>query len=241
MRTVYLLFGLLIFGSHAFAGEQVYFKIAINGNTYSTFLNDSVGIEKPTASYLASKMREMQFRPSDVDKAYYNISGVYQLRFAGRNVTQYDIRPKSGDRFRQVIMVDNSDGDVVHKDVYDVSGRLVFSFTSIDPIGHEEKPSVQEAPAMSPPRKTPCLKGFCVVGARMLRDGTKHIMLSDGLNKFSIFAKKLSLDVPPSKRIMYGNYVMRKKVGDNLFTVVGTVPFNEMEYMIDNYSSLEGK
>lgn len=241
MKKIYLLFGLMIFSAHAFAGEQVYFKIAINNNTYSTFLNDSVGIEKPTASYLASKMREMRFSPSDVDKAYYKISGAYQMRFAGRNVTQYDIRPKAPDRFRQVIMVDLTDGDVVHKDIYDIKGRLVFSFTSIEPPDADEKPDMQNSGSMAAPSKTPCLKGFCVVGARMLKDGTKHIMLSDGLNKFSIFTKKLSLDVPPSKRIMYGNYVLRKKVGDKLYTVVGTVPFNEMDYMIDNYASLEGK
>lgn len=242
MKRVYLLFGFLIICCVSYAGEQVYFKIAINDSTYSTFLNDNVGIEKPTASYLASKMRDQKFTLSEIDKAYYDVTNVTQMRFAGREVTQYDIRPKYGDRFRQVLLVGNSDGYIIHKDIYDVSGKLIFSFTSLEPEKKEEKPEMQgSASAGFSKSKAPCLKGFCVVGSRILKDGTRHIMLSDGLNKFSIFVKKISADVPPSRRIIYGNYVLRKKAGDTLFTLVGTVPFNEMEFMVENYASLEDK
>jgi hypothetical protein len=32
---------------------------------------------------------------------------------------------------------------------------------------------------------------------------------------------------------------MRKKQGDDLFTVVGTIPYSAMQTMIENYSKLE--
>lgn len=240
MMPIVLLFSLFLFSVNGFADEQIYFKIAVNDSSYSSFISDRISIEKSPMTYMATRMREQFFSVTDIDKAYYDITIVQSMAYGGKNVTQYDVKPKYNDRFRQVLIVDLSDGSVIHKDVYDTTGKLVFSFTSLE-SSKNAKPAQKDAVSVLSEAKSMCVKGFCLVGERMMKDGTKHIMLSDGLNKFSVFKKKISSDVSPSKKLVYGNYVMRKKQGDYLYTIVGTVPFSEMEYMVENFASLEVK
>ncbi len=238
MRPLFLLFGFLFANIQGFTAEQIYFKIAVNDNLYSTFISNRVTLGKSPLDILATRMRDEHFNIADVETDYYDVKSA-ALTYDGRSVMQYDMKPKNGDRFRQVLIVDSDDGSVVHKDVYDNSGKLVFSFTSLEKPDHDEKPAVKETKQITDLNR--CIKGFCVVGTRVMKDGTKHVMLSDGLNTFSVFEKKVSADISQSRKIVYGNYVMRKKVGNALYTVVGTVPFSEMELIIDNYASLEEK
>ncbi|MGE4319801.1 MAG: MucB/RseB C-terminal domain-containing protein [Deferribacterales bacterium] len=238
MRPLFLLFGFLFVNLQGFTAEQIYFKIAVSDNLYSTFISNRATLGKSPLDILASRMREEHFNIADVETDYYDVKST-AMTYDGRSVIQYDMKPKNSDRFRQVLIVDSDDGSVVHKDVYDNSGKLVFSFTSLEKDDHEDKPAVKETKQITDLNS--CIKGFCVAGTRVMKDGTKHIMLSDGLNKFSVFEKKVSADIPLSRKIVYGNYVMRKKVGDALYTVVGTIPFSEMEFIIENYAGLEEK
>ncbi|TCK62615.1 hypothetical protein [Seleniivibrio woodruffii] len=234
MIKIFLFLGILILSSESYAAEQVYFKVAVDNSTYTAFMGGQTGIDNSTLNYLASKMRNQKFKISDVDKAYYDVPHPVSMRFAGRDILQYDLKPRGADRFRQMLMVDSSD-NVVHKDVYDPSGKLVYSFTILE----SEDSSAKPVNADEAEKTDRCFLGFCVTGVRMLKDGTKHIMLSDGINKFSIFRKRIAGEVSVSKRIVYGNYVMRKKSGDDLFTVVGTIPYSAMLTMIENYTKLE--
>jgi len=235
MIKLFLFFGILILSFESHAAEQVYFRVAVDNSTYTAFMGGKAGLDNTTLNYLASKMRNQQFKITDIDRAYYDIAQPVSMRFAGRDVLQYDLKPKNSDRFRHMLMVDSTN-EVVHKDVYDPSGKLVYSFTILEPEDSSAKPVTAEGEHDKTNR---CYLGFCVVGKRMLKDGTSHIMLSDGINKFSIFRKRVSGEVSASKKIVYGNYVMRKKQGDELFTVVGTIPYSAMQTMIENYSKLE--
>jgi sigma-E factor negative regulatory protein RseB len=235
MIKYFLFLGILILSFESQAAEQVYFKVAVDNSTYTAFMGGKAGLDNTTLNYLASKMRNQLFKITDVDKAYYDIAQPVSMRFAGRDVLQYDLKPRNADRFRQMLMVDSTN-EVVHKDVYDPSGKLVYSFTILESEDSSAKPVTAEG---EPDRSGQCFLGFCVIGKRMLKDGTSHIMLSDGMNKFSIFKKRVTGEVSVSKKIVYGNYVMRKKQGDDLYTVVGTIPYSAMQTMIENYSKLE--
>ena len=237
MMPLLLFFCALLFNTDAISADQIYFKIAVNEKSYSSFISNRVNIEKTPLNYMAARMRSAFFSPAEIAKDYYDVSVVSPMVYEGKDVVQYDIRPKYNDRFRQILIVDAKSGAVIHKDIYDTKGKLVFTFTSLE-YKSPEKPETKDAPAELKPV---CIRGFCLAGDRMMKDGTRHMMLSDGVNKFSVFRKKADGEVADSKRLVYGNYVLRKKSGDYVFTLVGTIPFNEMDNIIENYASLEVK
>lgn len=237
MKKLILLF-CLAFAYTGYGAEQVYFKIAVNENDYSTFLTDRISTKKSTLQYLATRMRQPSFHPERLDRNYYEVRESRGIKYFEKNVVQYDVIPIYDDRFRHLLMVDEIEGVVIRKEVYDVNGKLVFAFTSLERTAEETKPELQRT-SVEPIAKA--FKGYSVMGERVLKDGTKHISFSDGLNRFSVFRKKIQTETADQKRILYGNYVMRKSVGKELFTVVGTLPFKEMELLIENIVKLEEK
>jgi len=238
MKKLILLFCLVSIVGSAYAAEQVYFKIAVNENDYSTFLTDRISTQKETLQLLASKMRQEVFHPQHLNKKFYDVKVSKAIKYFDRDVVQYDIIPIFNDRFRHVVMVDEKNGLVIRKEVYDNNDKLVFSFTCLDEVESGLPP--QKATHIANPHLNDFYNGFFLVSDRKLKDGTKHILLSDGLNKFSVFRKKVSSnELIEDKRILYGNYIYRKVVGKELFTVVGTLPFKEMELFIDNIVKLE--
>ncbi len=118
--------------SVAYAYEQVYFKIAVNENDYSTFLTDRISTKKTTLEYLATKMRQPFFNPERLNRNYYDIKVSQGIKYFDRDVIQYDVVPIFDDRFRHVLMVNVRDGVVIRKEVYDTDGKLVFAFTSLE-------------------------------------------------------------------------------------------------------------
>lgn len=231
MKKLILLICLVGFVSSAKAAEQVYFKIAVNENEYSTFLTDRISTQKETLQLLASKMRQEMFHPEHLNHEYYDVQVSRGIKYFDRDVVQYDIVPVLGDRFRHLVMVDEKHGYVLRKEIYDNNNKLVFSFTSLDETGEDMPPQLSRVSAV--PDKE-FYKGFYLISDRELKDGTKHIILSDGLNKFSVFRKKVqNFESFKQERVMYGNYIFRKNIGKELYTAVGTLPFKDMEKFID--------
>jgi len=239
MKRIFLLICLLTatFNS-SYASEQVYFKIAVNENDYSTFLTDRISTKKKTLQYLATKMRQPYFNPELINRRYYDVEVSSGIKYFDVNVVQYNVIPLNDDRFRHLLMVDQRDGVVIRKEVYDTDGKLVFAFTSLDRMVEDKLP---EAVRASKEPLTEAFKGYFLTHDKVLKDGTRHMSFSDGLNKFSVFRKKSDIELNTMKRILYGNYVYRKSVGNELFTVVGTLPFNEMERLVENIANLEDK
>ena len=238
MKKLALLFGLMALVGVAYASEQVYFKIAVNENDYSTFLTDRISTKKTTLQYLATKMRQPFFNPERLNKKYYNIKVSRGIKYFDKDVVQYDITPIFADRFRHVLMVDEIGGVVIRKEIYDTDGKLVFAFTSLDRVAQEDRPELTKVSVGSTEAS---YKGYYLISDRKLKDGTKHIVFTDGLNRFSIFRQKSDIELISEKRILYGNYIYRERVGKELFTVVGTLPFEEMERLIKNIVKLEEK
>lgn len=238
MRRLFLLFCLLTVSYTGYASEQVYFKIAVNENDYSTFLTDRTSTQKSTLYYLATRMREFAFHPEQVNSDYYTLTEKTGIRYFDRHVVQYDIKPLLNDRFHHVLLVDEVRGNVIRKEIYDNNEKLVFAYTSLD-ADNTEHPELTHT---SIPEDMPeAFKGYHVTMDRKLQDGTKHTGFSDGINRFSVFRKKTDIELNDQKRILYGNYVYRKRVGKELFIVVGTLPFGEMELLIENIVKLEEK
>jgi len=238
MKKLALLFCLLSLAYVGNASEQVYFKIAVDENDYSTFLTDTISTNKTTLQYLATKMRQPFFKPESINPNYYHIKVNRGIKYFDKDVVQYDVIPIFADRFHHVLLVDEKDGVVIRKEIYDTDGKLVFAFTNLDR-------EVEEAPAKTlktnsqPP--VDAFKGYFLVSDHMLKDGTQHMVFFDGLNKFSVFKNKSDTELITQKRILYGNYLYRETVDGELFTIVGTIPFSEMELLVKNIAKLEEK
>lgn len=243
MKKLTLLLCLLSVAYAGYASEQVYFKIAVNNKDYTTFLTDRTSIQKSTLQYLAAKMRQPFFHPENVNGKYYRVKESSGIKYFGRDVVQYDVIPINNDRFRNIYLVDDKTGGVIRKEVYDTNGKLVYAFTSLDKDAGETLP--QAVHASVKPMSGEVFKGYYLIVDRMLKDGTRHMGFTDGVNGFSVFTKKLTGEnngeLKDEKKILYGNYVYRKRVGKELFTVVGTVPFREMELLVENIAKLEEK
>lgn len=237
MKRIILLFCLVTATFASYASEQVYFKIAVNENDYSTFLTDRISTKQQTMQYLASKMRQPFFEPELISRKYYKILESRGIKYFDVDVVQYDVVPIENDRFRHILMVDEQSGVVIRKEVYDTEGKLVFAFTSLD--RDQKNDVVPDAERISQEPPVESFKGYFLAYDKILKDGTRHMSFTDGLNKFSIFRKKSDIELNVQKRIIYGNYVYRKNIDHELFTVVGTLPFDEMDRLVENIANLE--
>lgn len=242
MKRLTLLFCLLAVAYTGYASEQVYFKIAVNEHDYSTFLTDRISAQKSTLQYLATQMRQPYFHPERLNPKYYKVVESSGIKYFDRDVVQYDVIPILNDRFHHVLMVDVKEGVVIRKEVYDTDGKLVFAFTSLDRTAEEAEPEAQHT-SVHP--LADAFKGYSLVVDKTLKDGTRHMGFTDGLNGFSVFTKETEStsedELKGIKRILYGNYIYRKRVGKELYTVVGSLPFREMELLVENIVKLEEK
>ncbi|WP_022851859.1 MucB/RseB C-terminal domain-containing protein [Limisalsivibrio acetivorans] len=233
MRSLLLL--LLLIPLTALAEPKVYFKIAVDEEAYTSFLLDNLENRQSKLHTLASRLKESFFELKRVRKEFYNIYIQYGLKYNNRTVVQYELEPTVKDRFRHVIVVDEAHKTVLRREVYDTSGRLVYAY-SFEGNNDVHRPDAPKHASISY-EEDDTLLGFGTVFRRTFKDGSSHYLFSDGLNKFSVFTKKTELELEDNKRVLYGNYVLRKKSGDLLYTVVGTIPFEQMEKVIETFES----
>jgi sigma-E factor negative regulatory protein RseB len=154
-------------------------------------------------------------------------------------VTQYDFVPVLPDRFRHVVLVDEKWDHILRREVYDTHNKLIYAYSYEDRV--DEPAPFVEKPSFTKYQHREEFPGFKRIFKRELEDGTVHSLYSDGLNRFSVFVKKTELNLEDSSRIIYGNYVYRKKIGETLYTVVGTIPFPQMEKVVSRLTSKEDK
>lgn len=235
MIRLLILFLLVPFLSY---GEtKVFFKIAVDERAYSSFLLTETGMGDSSLHSLASRLKEMHFEPDKIQKDYYNIRVEYGMQYNGRDVAQYDIRPLLPDRFRHILLVDEKWEHIIRREVFDTNGKLIYSY-SYEDKRDELKPTVSKpSPSANSGREE--FPGFRLTSRKVLPDGTIHTLYTDGLNKFSVFINETDQNVSDSARILYGNYVYRKKIGGKLYTVVGTIPFPQMEKVVARLSFKE--
>lgn len=226
-----IIFLILLIPFVSYGGDmKVFFKIAVDERAYSTFLLENLGAGHSALHDLASRLKEKHLELDKVQKDYYNIKIDYGMKYNGHDVAQYDITPLLPDRFRHVLLVDEKWDQILRREVYDPDGKLIYAYSFEDRDG-ELKPVIERPqPALSTGRDE--FPGFRAVFRKELDDGTSQTLYSDGLNKFSVFISKTETQIKDSARILYGNYVYRKKVGDILYTVVGTIPFPQMEKVV---------
>lgn len=235
-----IIFLILLIPFVSYGGDvKVFFKIAVDERAYSSFLLENLGAGHSALHDLASRLKEKHLEMDKIQKDFYNIKIDYGMKYYGHDVAQYDIVPILPDRFRHVLLVDEKWDQILRREVYDPDGKLIYAYSFEDRDGDLKPVVEQPRPAVTTGRDE--FPGFKAVFKKELKDGTIQTLYSDGLNKFSVFVSKAEGEMKDSARILYGNYVFRKKVGETLYTVVGTIPFPQMEKVVARLAFKEEK
>ncbi|MGB9731442.1 MULTISPECIES: hypothetical protein [Calditerrivibrio] len=224
LLTIFFLLSLFAF-AHA---ETFFVKIALNENSYIT-LNfnslDDINIDT-RVKFIARMIREPFIDISAISKDYYNIKVKEGFKQDNKIITQYELIPIKKDRFSQII---NTSGNlIVRREVYDTNHKLMYSYGYTEKIP-DIQPTKKDLKETNLEKDTLFYKGFQGKLIKKLEDGTIHYIFNDGLNKFSLFIRKNLNDVQTTKSLIYGNYLLSKKIDNIQYTVIGTIPFEEME------------
>lgn len=234
--TILFLLSLFTF-SHA---ETFFVKIALNENSYIT-LNfnslDDINIDT-RVKFIARMIREPFIDINAISKDYYNIKVKEGFKQDNKIITQYELIPINKDRFSQII---NTSGNlIVRREVYDTNHKLMYSYGYTEKIP-DIQPTKKDLKEVNLEKDTLVYKGFQGKLIKKLEDGTIHYIFNDGLNKFSLFIRKNLNDVQTTKSLIYGNYLLSKKIDNIQYTVIGTIPFEEMEKFLSHIVAIDKK
>ncbi len=220
--------------------ETFFVKIAVNPNSYIT-LNfnslDDVNTDN-RIKFIAKMIREPFIDINSISKDYYNIKVKEGFKQDNKQITQYELIPINKDRFPQII---NTFGTlIVRREVYDTNSKLIYAYGYSDRIP-EIQPTKKETKEVSLEKEPLSYKGFQGKLIKKLEDGTIHYIFNDGLNKFSLFVRKNENDVQTTKTILYGNYLFSKKIDNIQYTIIGTIPHEEMEKFLTYITNKDKK
>lgn len=230
----------LIYSSVAYP-DSVFVKISVDGNSHITinYKNiEDINLADKRIKFIAKMIRENFFDINQISKDYYNIVTRDGIKIYNKLLKQIELTPIKNDRFSHIITVQGN--LIVRREVYDTKNNLLYAYGFTDYI-----PDIQPTPVpvdskdVSLEKDNIFYKGFKGKLIKKLEDGTIHYIFSDGLNKFSIFIKKNEKSNNMVKTIAYGNYLLSKNVDSIQYTLIGTIPFEEMENFITHITTKE--
>jgi len=225
-------FFFIVFIANSHAG--IFFKIANDNSSYSSFIIRSQENVEIQTHFIAKKIKDNFFNISSVDTNFYQIAINRGAVFLNNKIIVYELNPTFDDRFKHVIWV-TENNVIVRKEVYDLKGKLMFSYGYVDEIPDIKKRRLENKNKSYDNKicsEVTEFRGFKVIGCRYIDDNTKHVVFSDGLNKFSVFIDEDSGKTIDKKKVVLGNYVYRKRIGNKVYTVVGLIPFDTMDMVI---------
>lgn len=214
--------------SYLFA-DKIYFKIAVDDSSYANFEASDSGDPANKLHFVLGKFQDNIFNLNDVKKEFYNIIKRTGIKFNGKDVAVFELNPVFKDRFVHSIWVYGKE-NVVRREVYNNKGKLMYAF------GHaSEVPDViyRKNPEIMGKVDSPITyKGFDLKFIKDIQNGAKHMLFSDGINNFSVFITRPALDKPTQRKIVFGNNVFLENFDNVTYTVVGGLPFSEMENVV---------
>lgn len=217
--------------------SSIYFKISIDGQTYYEDILTGLNAVNNKLQYLAFKLIEKYMNIADINSDYYQINIYYDVKFLDKKLDIYNFVPIFNDRFRHVIGVKNN--LIISEEVYDHLNMLLYSYAllnfDIDKEANVKKIYRRNYIDTVP---LPCYKGFNAVYKKSEND-ILHVLYSDGLNRFSIFKKKIRKSMPEENKIIFGNYVYRVAKNGYIYAIIGTIPFKEMKRFLYLYIKKE--
>lgn len=227
-----------VFSSVAYS-NGVFVKIAIDDNSYVTINYkdiEDINLSDKRIKFIAKMIRENFFDINQISKDYYNIVTRDGIKIYNKLMRQIELTPIRNDRFSHIITVQGN--LIVRREVYDTKNNLLYAYGFTDYIP-DIQPTPIDSKEISLEKDNIFYKGFKGKLVKKLEDGAIHYIFSDGLNKFSIFIKKQEKSNNTVKTITYGNYLLSKNIDAIQYTLIGTIPFEEMENFITYITTKE--
>lgn len=219
--------------------SEVFVKIASGNNSVVTITYkkpEDISSADTRLKFIAKMIRENYFDPDNIARDYYNIVVKDGMKIYNKSVKQFEFTPITQDRFSHIITLYGN--LIVRREVYDTNNNLIYAYGYTDSIP-DIQPTKKETKEVSLEKEPLLYKGFKGKLVKKLEDGTVHYLFSDGLNKFSIFIKKSEKNSVVLRHVIYGNYLFSKNIDGIQYTVIGTIPFDEMENFISFITSKE--
>ncbi len=227
------------------AEDVIFFRMAHNDGTVS-FFNFNTPFVPPMVQEIALMTLRKPFYPNLIESEYYQLSITHGVLWEGEKVVQYDYTPLLPDRFRHVLWVTEDLSSVVKLEIYDNNNKLLYCAICLS----QHIPANAPPPIKKPSEQRAHYFGFVNQHTETQPDGGMRMLFTDGLNRFSVFrtpipgkpqrtgTEKVSESDNKSgsqaeRLIVYGNYVYNENRDGFKYTVVGTIPFDKMEEMID--------
>lgn len=220
---------LVVLSSPSLFADKIYFKIAVDENNYANFEASDSGDTANKLHFVLGKFQDNIFDQSAVKKEFYNINKKSGIKFNGKEVTVFELTPVFKDRFIHSLWVYGKE-NIVRREVYNIKGKLMYAFghtSEVPEIIYKKNPEISEKVAIKMN-----YKGFDLKFIKRIENGASHLLFSDGVNSFSVFVANPSLDKPAQQRIVFGNNVFLKHIDNTTYTVVGGLPFAEMENVV---------
>ena len=230
MRPAALVLALfLFFSAEAFCQDEnlIFFRI-VHENTVISFTNKPSPPVPPMVGAIAMRLFDQPFSTEMVDSAFYQVNVTRNVVWQGSHVIQYDYKPVASDRFRYVLWVAGK-ADVVKLEIYNTTGVMMFSGAYLD----AGKLPGYSVPAFKKVEASKSFYGFSLVRTEEKDDGSIRMLFSDGLNRFSVFRERQTEAREPDTRVVYGNNVYNVTRNGYMYTVVGSIPYEKMEEMLE--------
>ncbi len=231
---IYSIFIYILFFNKSYADDMIFYKYA-DGNAYSVFVAPSSdkSLSVSARDVIAKLIVNFTFMLDNISKDYYNINITKDIVYFGEDVTQYDIIPVSKDRFRHIIWID-SQNNPIKTEIFDNNNKLMIAFSNVD--FHGKNKSYEDI-KFDFKNEKPFYKGFYHIYSKVMRNGVNHLIFSDGINKFSLFIDYNTKDTGSISKIVYGNYLYSKVISGVEYTIVGSIPYEIMNEVIEVVSS----
>ncbi|MGA1845968.1 hypothetical protein [Deferribacter abyssi] len=205
--------------------EAVSIKIALDEHHYITLDFERETYKERYLKNTVVNLVNDYFDVSSISNEYY--SEKMSLKKKGDlQFRVYEYTSVFNDRFNHVIWT-YKDNRIFKHEVYDLSNKLLYSYT----VNLLKTDKLIKKPTKD------CIgcyfyKGFKLVYNGKNPEGENQLFFSDGLNSFSVFWKKGVKEVQTIRKIVLGNYMFRSYYRGYIFTVVGTIPYFEMENVV---------
>lgn len=232
MRLCFLISFIISILPNSLYAEKIFFKIAIDETHYNVFEYSDTNNLPNRLYFVLGRFHENIFDLKKIKKEFYNVLKRPDIKFDGKNLNVYELSPILKDRFINVLWVYET--YIVRKEVYDLNGKLLYSYghsLSI-PDSFSNKFVKNSEDEQMDNNIITTYKGFELKLIKKLDNNALHMLFTDGLNNFSVFITTPAINKGEIKRIVLGNYVLSKDYDNSTYTVVGTIPFEEMENVI---------
>lgn len=240
-KTVLILTFLLSLQTISAAEVGIFVKIAVDNTHYSSLVVKKPENLQGKFKFIARKIKENTFNFAGIQKDFYQVNIRHEMTYMKTPMKIYELNPAFNDRFIQVVWV--VDDLIVRRETYNLDKKLMSAYGYVDGLPEmvllEKEKQVDSGEAYLKDNFNIIkfeYKGFRIMSGKHIHDGIQHILFTDGLNKFSVFIQQIPAEFQEKKfaanRIVMGNNILRGKMNNELFTVVGTIPFKEMKQII---------